>query len=349
MKEATRCLPNGALPYDSLEAATRMQAKLFEQMPYLAFYPKLKDDDTILRRTFAGIPGIKFKGKKVILKTSSNSYKQGLNKLDKAYNAPTENNLEVFAIDSPFLEKFLQMIKKFKSKYACVNLLGPFTISQLLLNAAEDETLADKSYRKLFIQAVCVKALWIINKIKTINPKTTPIIILEESMLSQLGNLKREAEDITDELVINLLAKVVEKLQMSGALVAIQCMEKCNWQVPIKAGADIISFDAYNNPNNLSIFPDEVIEFVKRGGKINWCIVPAMNESIVKGINIDYITKRLFATFEGLILSGVSEPYVYNSALVSVQGNLDHLPVIFAEKAAILATQLSQRIPVKSL
>lgn len=349
MKLATRCLPFGALPYESLESATRMQAKLFEQMPYLAFYPSLDEEDTLLKRTFTGIPGVKIKGKKVVLKTTSNSYTQGIAKLDKAYNAPNEETLEPFEIESPFLNKFLQIAKKFKSNFACVHLLGPFTISQMLLNAAEEQVLADKSYRKLFIQAVCVKALWAIFKIRSVSPRTTPIIILEEPSLAQLGVLKRETEEITDELVINLLAKVIEKLQMAGALVAVQCMDKCNWQIPIKAGADIISFDAYNNPNNLSIFPDDIIEFIKRGGKINWGIIPTMNESLVKGLTVDYMTQRLFATFEGLILAGVSEPYVYNSAFVSVQGNLDHLPVIFAEKAVMLATQLSQKIPVKTL
>ena len=73
-----------------------------------------------------------------------------------------------------------------------------------------------------------------------------------------------------------------------------------------------------------------------------------MSESIVKALNIDIVTNRLFATMQGLILSGVPEHLVYNSALVSIQGNVDKLPLIFAEKAVILATQLAKRIPVKS-
>jgi hypothetical protein len=125
-------------------------------------------------------------------------------------------------------------------------------------------------------------------------------------------------------------------------------LEKCNWQIPINAGVDIISFDAYNNPNNLNIIPEDIVNFIAKGGKINWGIVPVMNETMVKGLTIDNIAKRLFATFDGLIIAGVPENFVYNSALVSVQGDLAHLPVIFAEKAIILATQLSKRIPTKN-
>lgn len=348
MNLATRCIPLGSLPYDNIEAVTRMAAKLFEKMPFVATLPQISEDDTLVNRTFENLPGIKIQDKKVMLKVTSNHYKQNLSKLEKAFNHPTLENLEPFAINSPFIEKYFQMIKKFKSPNAIVNLLGPFTISQILMNAAEEQMLTDKSFRKLFIQSICVKALWIINKINQINPNTVPIIMLEEPMYGQLGNLKRENEDVTVDLVTTMFAKVVEKLKDAGALVGVQCMDKCDWKIPINAGVDIISFDAYNNPNNLCIIPEKVTEFIARGGKINWAIVPVMTESIVKSLNIEIVSHRLLATMEGLILAGVPANYVYNSALVSVQGNVDKLPLIFAEKAIILATQLAKRIPTKN-
>lgn len=347
MKLATRCIPLGSLPYDNIEAVTRMAAKLFDKMPFVAVLPKISEEDTLINRTLEKLPGIKIEGKKVLINTGSNHYKQNLSKLEKAFNHPTLDNLEPFAINSPFLEKYFQMIKKFKSPNAIINFLGPFSISQILMNAAEEQMLTDKSFRKLFIQSICVKALWVINKIHQINHETVPIIMLEEPLYSQLGNLKRENEDITVDLVTGMFTKVVEKLKDAGAIVGVQCMDKCDWKIPINAGIDIISFDAYNNPNNLCIIPEQVTEFIARGGKINWGIVPVMNETIVKSLNIDHVSHRLFSTMEGLILAGVPANYVYNSALVSVQGSVEKLPLIFAEKAIILATQLAKRIPIK--
>ena len=198
------------------------------------------------------------------------------------------------------------------------------------------------------MQAICVKAFWIIEKIKELSPDTVPIIVLEEPLLSQFGVLKREDEDVTLDIVKNLFVRTIEKIKSKGALVAVQSMEKCDWQIPINAGVDIISFDAYNNPNNLCIIPDTIIDFISRGGKINWAVVPVMTESMVKGLNIDYVANRLFATMEGLILAGVPEKFVYNSALVSIQGDLNDLPIIFSEKAIILSTQLAKKIPIKS-
>lgn len=347
MKLNTRCLPLGTLPYDTVEATTRMAAKLFDKMPFIATIPNFSTEDNIINRTFENMPGVRIKDSNVKLKITSNHYKQGMSKLEKAFNHPDIKNLEPFAINAPFMEKCLQMVKKFKSPNVVINLLGPFTISQILTSAAEEQMLTDKTYRKLFIQSVCVKALWAIKKIKEINPDTIPIIILEEPLFGHLGDIKRENDDITTDLVIALFSRVIEKLKEAGAAVGIQCLDKCDWKIPINAGVDLISFDAYNNPNNLCIIPEKVIEFIARGGKINWGIIPVMNEAMVKSINIDYVEKRLFATMEGLILAGVPEKYVYNSAMVSTQGDLNSLSIIFAEKALILANQLSKRIPHK--
>lgn len=348
MKLLTRCFPAGELPYESLEAVTRMMAKLFEKNPYLPTLPNLEAENNLIVRTLSNIPGISFNENGGLqINISTNAVKSELKDLDRAFNNPSGKILEPYKIDSVFLEKYLQIIKKFKSPHAFITLLGPFTISQILMKVAKEQMISDKSFRKLFIQSVSVKALWAINKIKEYHSETVPIVILDETYLGQLGMLKRENEEITSELVVNMLSRVVETIKSAGAICAIQCMEKCDWQVAINAGADIISFDAYNNPNNLNIIPDQITTFLKNGGHINWGIVPVATEAMVKGLNISYVTKRLKATHEGLVLAGVPADLVTSSALVSVVGDVSKLPLIFAEKALMLSTQLSKKLMVR--
>ena len=348
MKLYSRCIPNGSLPYESIEATTRMAAKLFEKIPYIPFMPKINNKDNILRRTISNIPGINITENDKIAFRPSEKTEKKLKLLDKAFISPTKENLAEFGFEAPFLEKFLQMNKKFKSPNACVNLLGPFTLSQYLLENADIQLLADKNYRKIVIQSISVKAMWVIDKIREYNPQAEVLIILEEPLMGKFGDVQRQSEIVTLELITTLLTRVIEKIKSYGGIVGIQCMEKCNWQIPINAGADLISFDAYNNPNNLNIIPETIIDFISKGGKICWCIVPVMKESIVKSLNVEYLKTRLLTTFDGLVLAGVPANFVYNSSFVSVQGNLDNLPLIFGEKALILATQLSKKIPVLS-
>ena len=348
MKLNTRCIPYGALPYETIESATRSIAKLFDKTPFIPFLPKLDSKDSIERRSLINIPGVCISDDNAIVLKFDNSYEEKMKLLDKAYNSPTKENLEEFGFEAPFLEKFLQMIKKFKSPHAFINILGPFTISQIIMNAAETQIVADKSYRKLYVQAVCVKALWLIDKISEYCKTTVPIVILEEPMLNKLGDLKRKNGNNTVDLITNIFTKVIDKIKSAGGIVCVQCFEKCDWHIPINAGADIISFDAYNNPNNMNIASDALYSYISCGGKINWGIVPVVSEAMLKTINLDYLKQRLCTTMDGLVMAGIPQKFVYNSALVSIQGNMDNMPLIFAEKAMLTAIQLSKAIPVIS-
>lgn len=347
-KISFKCLPSGDLPYETNEAATKMMVKLFEEAPYLAMLPNASEKENIYYRSLENIPGVKLKDKKIFFKDKTPTFKQELVALDVAFNNPTEENLEKYKIDSFFLPKYLQILQRLKPKETVVNILGPFSITHALSQKDSPHFLTDKCYRKLAIQAVCVKAIWLIRKIKEASPDTCPIIVLEEPYFHFYGDLKRNNIDITRESVLNLFSKVVNKIKEYQGLVAIQSFEKCDWQIPIEAKADIISFDAYNNPNNLNIIAEKINEFLIAGGRINWAIVPTKTEALVKSLNIDDVYNRFEKTVDGLIIAGASERLIYNRALVSIQGNIDKLPLIFAEKALILSTQLAKRIPFKS-
>ncbi|MBE7702959.1 MAG: hypothetical protein E7Z89_02785 [Cyanobacteria bacterium SIG28] len=347
MKYISRCIPMGALPYEDETAIIRMMTKLFVDIPFLPLLPKMEPDNTLFFRTLDKVPGIVMHEKGFSLKPRSKALEAEFAALDKTFNNPSMELLDAYAVESVFMEKYLEIIKKFKPKEACINFLGPFTISQMLNGAADDQLLLDKYYRKIFIQAVCVKALWAIEKVKQYCPTTKLIIIFEEPLLNKFGVLKRENEEVTSELITNLFSRVIEKIHSAGALVAIHCNDKCDWRIPIDAEVDIVSFDAYNNPNSLSIIPEAVENFLAKGGRINWGIVPVMTENMVKTMTIDLVAKRFFATLDSLIKAGVPSNLVYNTASVSLQGDVDKLPLLFSEKALMIEQQLSKKIPLK--
>ena len=341
-----RYLPQGTLPYESVEPATKMMTKLFEKIPYCPFFTKIPSDENLITASLRKIPGISVSGKKIDFNPTAANFNVAMTKLDKAFAHPKKELLAPYAMQSIFSEKFFSIIKKHESPYAIINLIGPYTLAQLLKNFAEEQIITDKNLRKLIIQAVSVKALATIERIKEASSKTQPIVILEEYLLGGLGTLKRENEEVTSELVTSILTRVIEKIKESGAIVAVRCNEKCDWQVAINAGVDIIAFDAYNNPNNLSIFPEQVTDFLKRGGKIAWGIIPTTSESIIKNLDNETIFKRLIATMNGLVESGVPIKLVYNSAIVSTLGDTGHLSIIFAEKVLMMTAQIARRIPI---
>ncbi len=346
MKKRIRCLPIGDLSYTDDKSATRMMVKLFEDIPFLANLPNASPDDSIIKRTLMHTPGFQFLENKLFFNNEEVHLKQKLAAFDSAYNSPTPIGLDPYGFDSSFLSKYYQIIERIKPAETVINLTGPITIAHSIANKNVIQILSDKYYRKILVQAVSIKALWIIHKLRAISPDTKVLFLLEEPLLYRIGNLKRENEDITNDIVIGMFSKIISKIHDFGGLVGIQCFEKCDWKIPLEAGVDLISFDAYNNPNNLNIIPEKINEFLAKGGRINWAIIPVMHEKIVKTTTLDYIYDRLINTMEGLITSGVTAKLVYNRATVSIQGNLTKLPIFFAEKAIITATQVGKKIPI---
>ena len=188
--------------------------------------------------------------------------------------------------------------------------------------------------------------MWIIQKIKEYNPAIIPVIILEEPMLGRLSTVKRENDYITTELVINMLERVIEKLHKAGAIVGVQCMEKCDWNIPINAGVDIISFDAYNNPNNLNIISEQIKKFLYRGGKISWGIVPVGSEKLIKDATVEAMFLKFSKTIEGLYQAGVPISLIQKSSIIALNNDADKLPIMFSEKALLIATQLASKLVI---
>ena len=169
------------------------------------------------------------------------------------------------------------------------------------------------------------------------------MVLFDEPLLCNFSNLKRTDEHVSEN-IISLLTKLYQKIHSLGAFVGVQSFNKCNWQIPIDAGADLLSFDAYNNPNNLNVIAESINNFLVNGGYINWGIVPVMSVNTIKSINLDYMEQKLAAVTNSLADDGVLHGPLMRHSTVSVQGDLSQMPILHAEKALILSHQLSNKL-----
>ena len=351
MKLNFRNMPFGSLPYDNIQLCKQMMLRLYEGIPYLAELPLIDKNDNVITKTLDKIPGFTFKDGKILLPESNNAkFTDACSKLDEVYNSNNLAEIEKFAqTDTPFTSIYYEMLKRLTPEYTVINLVGPFTIANSVFNRNPVMLLTDKVYRKFIIQMLTIKALSYVSKIKSASPKTTPIVLFEENLLYKYGSLKRTNEQITKDIVISLLAKVFSEVHQAGAVVGVQSFEKCNWKLVFEAGnVDLISFDAYNNPNNLNIINDDVNRFLAKGGYINWGIIPVTNEIAIRNLNVDNAYKRLTDSMESLINDGVSADLLYRNATISIQGNMSQLPILFAEKALMITNQVSKKLPFSS-
>ncbi|MBR6126568.1 hypothetical protein IKQ21_02690, partial [bacterium] len=290
------------------------------------------------------LPGISIDGKKIVLNIVSPFFPADAEKMDKVYNNPTDDDLELYSVESFYRDKFFQMVERTRPTEAIIHLLGPFSFSQMIMNREENQLLEDKLYRKYVVQALTVKAMWFVRRVKNLSPNTTPLIVFEEPRLNEFGFINKTYPEVTKEIVVGMFSKVFQSLKAAGAAICVQCFNKCDWQLPLEAGIDVLSFNAYTNPSNISIIADKITKFLEGGGYINWGIVPVMSEEMVKSLTTDLLANRFMKTAQGLVDEGVKRELIYSRSMVSVQGEFYNLPLIFTEKALMASIQLSERV-----
>ena len=338
-------LPVGNLPYEDINLCKQMMLRVFEDSPFLPELPLINPNDDILHKTVENFPYLKFKDNKLIIAEPTNEgMNQLVNLMEKIYNSSAPYDIDMFASQSPYFELYVAMLKRIHPTTTFINLIGPFTLANLIFNKNATIILTDKVYRKFVTYVVTIKALWFLKVIKHASPKTQPIIIFDERMLSRFGTLKRTNENINKDTVNVMLTKAFSKLRKEGALICVQSFEKCNWQLVFDTKCvDMISFDAYNNPTNLNIIAQDVNSFLAKGGCINWAIVPVMNETVIRSLNVNIIYDRFMSTLEELSKHGVSMDALLNQSTISIQGDLSKYSILFAEKSILLANSLADK------
>lgn len=339
-------LPVGDLPYEDIQLCKQMMLRLYEKIPFLPELPLMDARDEVCCRTLENMPCFYQKDGKWMISDNTDEKMMYTEMLyEKIIKSEPPYDLDMFSTEAPFFYMYIEILKRIKPQYTVINLTGPFTLANSMFNKNASTILLDKTYRKFICSTVIIKSLLFISKIKEASPETKPIIMFDEKMLFKYGTLKRTNESITKELVESLFEKVFLRLRKEGAIIGVQSFEKCNWQLIFDIDCvDIISFDAYQNPANLNMLASSVNRFLAKGGYINWGIIPVMNENVIRSLNQKEIIDRLKSTMELLSKEGVSMDLLLKRFTISIQGNLSKQPLIFAEKALMMANQISNKI-----
>jgi methionine synthase II (cobalamin-independent) len=132
-----------------------------------------------------------------------------------------------------------------------------------------DDTLADAAAKLLRL-----KATWQEKALTKLSKNT--IIFVDEPYMASFGSA---FVSLSKERVISLLEEVFGGI---SGLKGVHCCGNTDWSVLLDTSADILSFDAYNYAQSLSLYPAEIKEFLARQGTIAWGIVPNDEEALAR-------------------------------------------------------------------
>ncbi len=342
----------GSLPHDNPDEALKLVFDNFSDIP---FWPQLANvhrfEDMIIQYN-QGIPGIRFDGEneKFYCDTLSDKFFEELEEFFLDYEAiigqKNYENIDKYAITPPYSSAFEKFSEKLENyKFAKGHVTGPFTWGTSLCDIEGNCSFYDETYREVLIKGITLKAVWQILQFRAKNPEITPIIFIDEPVLSQYGTSAFVTVQRSD--LVSALAEISGVIKDFGALSAVHCCGKADWSLLIDAGVDIINLDAYNYAQSLSVYADKIGEFLQNGGYIAWGMVPTLDKTALEGVTLDVLMKKFDKAVACLQYKGINPNLIYKQSLITPACGAGGLNKELAQKAMFLTGAFADNVAKK--
>ena len=335
------CLAIGSLPYDNVQDAMETVNRYFPTIPFWPQLAKISKNEDMTIQFLEGMPSF-FETEDFRFDTENDDFYEDLEQFFTDYEEILSGNdelLEKYAITySVSFPLFLELAKK--SKFAKGQITGPFTLGTTLTDKNGRCAIYDETLREIIVKTLTLKALWQIKKIKETG--ATPIIFIDEPSISQLGTSAYLT--ISQKDVVSMLKEISEAIQNAGGLSAIHCCGKCDWSVPIETGINMVSLDAYNYAENLSVFHKKVKSFLEHDGKIVWGVIPTLDKEALKNATLEILVNKFDEAVNYLTKRGINEKLIISNSLISPSCGAGSLTKELTEKAMSLTKELSDNL-----
>lgn len=347
----------GSLPHKSSKEAIELIFNEFENIPFWPQLAKVDRHEDMTIQYLQGIPGIKYdeEQSKFFCDTQSDEFFVELEEFFMDYEAIVNErdftNLEKYAISSPYtsaIPLFLDRLQGNNYPFAKCHIVGAFTLGTSLCDLENVCVFYDETYREVLVKGLTLKAVWQIEQIKKISPKTTPIVFMDEPVMSQFGT--SAFITVKKEDIVGVLKDISDVIKDFGGLSAVHCCGKSDWSVLIDSNIDILNFDAFAYAKSLEAYVKEVSEFLKNGGYIAWGVVPTLDKDALEEVTLAELVSKFEKSVGALVNKSngaLDKELVLQQSFFTPSCGAGGLTVELSEKAMSLVNELSKELRIK--
>jgi hypothetical protein len=320
----------GSLPHEDVSQACAAVRACFREVCGWPQLPKRSFLENMYVQFSEGFPGLVLEGERVFVDRTEDLSDE----LERLYLAYLENDLDGYAFGPDYAAGLVEWSKGEFADCKAVKgqVTGPVSWGMTVLDQDQrpilyDEVLADATAKHLRL-----KAAWQERQLRRLSPNT--IVFVDEPYMASFGSAYVA---LTREQVTALIEEVLGGLE---GLKGVHCCGNTDWSIILSTSVDILSFDTYEYAESLSLYPDDVKEFLRRGGIIAWGIVPREGDSLARETT-ETLVERLLEAMNLLVSKGVALDDLLAASLISPCCGLTTLSVEDADRAMDLTARVS--------
>jgi hypothetical protein len=243
-----------------------------------------------------------------------------------------------YAAGIPVLEQRLAAAGG-KRPFVKCHTTGPCSFALSIVDENKRALYYNEEFRDLIVKALAMKSRWQIQRLKPYAERV--ICFIDEPILAGFGSSTYVS--VSREDVVASIAEVIEAIRQDGAIPGVHCCGNTEWSVPIDAGADIISFDAFQYGETIAIYPDHMRRLLEEGRALAFGLVPTsaqVREQTIETLSAHY-QKLVDLLAEK---SGLPKPLIHEQTVVTGSCGTGTLSVEDAERVFTLSGELSRAL-----
>ena len=332
------CLPTviGSMPHTDPQKACSLITHYLRDIPAWPQLPRRSFLENMYAQYSEGFPGVVIKGDSIHIDRSRDVQKP----LEELYTAYLENDVDKYPISPEYaagLHEFLSRADV-APKVVKGQITGPLTWGLTVTDENRRAIIHDEVLGDAVAKLLRLKAGWQEQALSQISKNT--IIFVDEPYMAAYGSSASAGVFSSAEKIVSLLEEVFGGI---GGLKGIHCCVNTDWSVLLKTSVDIISFDAYNYAQSLSLYPAEIKKFLDRQGAVAWGIVPNEEDSLAEE-SASSLKDRLEEAMAPFTRHGIPFRQLIEQGLLTPSCGLASLTEEAAARALELLTELSVKI-----
>ncbi len=268
------CLPTiiGSMPHTDPAAACAQVLKYLKDIPAWPQLPRRSFKENMNAQFSEGFPGIRLTDDRLRFVRA----KDFDDSLERFYTAYLEEDIDKYPTTPSYAAGLHIFMGSTGLSPLAVKgqITGPLTWGLSVTDEEGKAILYDDVLGDALAKFLRLKAAWQEKQLTEISPNT--IIFVDEPYMASFGSV---AVPLSKEKVVSLLEEVFRGIK---GLKGVHCCGNTDWSVILETSLDIVSFDAYNYAQSLSLYPAETKAFLGRKGVIAWGIVPNDSPSLGK-------------------------------------------------------------------
>lgn len=335
----------GSFPFTEHREAVRL---VLEYTPEIPCWPQLPArGEGMLVQFSSGLPG--FDPEKLVVDPGRDDFEEERLRFYEEYLSVTEGGeaLEETRFfpapdEVPGLYVLLEAVSGGPSPLALKGqITGPFTLATGLKTPDGRALFYDPELRDLVIKLVALKAR---AQAEFLGKAGRPVVVfLDEPALSGFGS--SAFVGVSREEVLSALSEVISEIRRAGALVGIHVCGNTDWSLLTESPIQIVNFDAYDFSEKFIAYDRELKEFIKKGGRVAWGLVPTLRREDLERVSPGDLLRKFESLVEELSSrTGLSPGEILRASLFTPSCGMGTLSPELVRKALSDLRSLSEAL-----